>query len=70
MNDSQEARNTARASAVPFDVTPVPAEVVEEALLEIDEEEIARGIREIRETGGYQLRDFYAELNLPRTINE
>ncbi|HEY2909885.1 MAG TPA: hypothetical protein VGI99_06545 [Gemmataceae bacterium] len=70
MNDSQEAADTARANGLPFDVTPVPAAVVEQAIQEIDEEEIAREIREIRETGGFALRDFYADLNLPLADHE
>jgi len=57
-------------NGAPFEVTPVPREVFEQALREIDEEEIAAEIREIRETGGFALRDFYHELDFPNDPHE
>jgi hypothetical protein len=46
----------------PFEVTPVPVEVIEEALLDINEEEIAADVREIYRTGGFALCDFWSDL--------
>ena len=54
----------------PFEVTPVPREVFEQSRREINEEEIAADIREIRETGGFALSDFYHELGFPTDSHE
>ncbi|OWK43125.1 hypothetical protein [Fimbriiglobus ruber] len=42
--------------------TPVPSDVVEQALRDFDEKETLEGIRQIQETGGLALSDFYEEL--------
>jgi hypothetical protein len=42
--------------------TPIPAEVIEEALRTFNEKEIAEGITEIQKTGGFQLSDICEEL--------
>ena len=44
---------------------PLPPDVLERARQQFSEEEIASGVREIRETGGLSLADFYQELDPP-----
>jgi hypothetical protein len=41
---------------------PVPAQIVEQAQRQFNEEEVVTGLREIRESGGLSLNDFYHEL--------
>lgn len=41
---------------------PVPAEVVERALREFDDEATAEEVRKLRESGGLTLGEFYGEL--------
>lgn len=45
-----------------FTRVPVPPAVVEQARRQFDEAEVAAGLREIRESGGLALADFYDEL--------
>jgi hypothetical protein len=42
--------------------TPVPPEVVQQALRDFDEKATAEAIRQLRETGGLTLSEFYADL--------
>lgn len=45
----------------PFD-NPITPEIMEWARQNFDEEEFIAGLRQIRETGGWQLKDFIQEL--------
>lgn len=52
------------------DKVPVPPEVIEQALREFNEAEVLAAIREIQQTGGRSLDDFYAELEKAAGIRE
>lgn len=59
----QALDNPARPSeANGFPFVKVPPEVRAQALEQFSEEEIVAGLREVRETGGLELRDFIHEL--------
>jgi hypothetical protein len=49
---------------------PTPPDVIEWALSQINEEEIAAALREIQETGGYELSDFIRDLERAAGIHE
>jgi hypothetical protein len=49
---------------------PTPPDVIEWALSQINEEEIAAELREIQETGGYELSDFIHDLERAAGIHE
>ena len=62
LTQMESVSHLSEAETRPFPSVPVPPEILAWALEQHNEQEIAEGLREVRATGGLQLRDFIQEL--------
>jgi hypothetical protein len=54
----------------PFPVEPIPPDLLEWARQTVNEEDILADLREIEETGGFELKDFIDEIRARATPGE